>query len=42
TLENIYESLKEEKFEINLEKELINKARVSILKMLEISNKFKL
>ncbi|MBE9469201.1 MAG: quinolinate synthase NadA [Bacteroidetes bacterium] len=42
TLTNIYNSLKEEKFEINLEENLINKARGSILKMLEISNKLKL
>ena len=37
TLEKIYSSLKNEKFEIHLKKEIINKAKLPILKMLEIS-----
>lgn len=42
TLEKIYNSLNEEKYEINLDEELMKQARGSIIKMLEISNKLKL
>ncbi len=41
-LEKIYDSLNEEKYEIILEENLMNKARGSIIKMLEISDKLKL
>lgn len=37
TLESIYESLKEEKYEIILSEEIINRAKEAIQKMLEIS-----
>lgn len=42
TLEKIYNSLNEEKYEINLDDDLMKQARGSIIKMLEISNKLKL
>ena len=42
TLEKIYNSLNEEKYEILLDKNLMNKAHGSIIKMLEISDKLKL
>ncbi len=37
TVEKLYNSLKNEEFEVNVDKEIADKARGSIVKMLELS-----
>ena len=39
TIKKIYESLRDEMFEINLDKELMEKAAKPLLRMMEISEK---